>query len=73
MKSEQFDREKRFQAAMYVGRSMYAKRFITWEDLKQIEACFSAKYRPVLGTFLAEEAPSINHIQKGEAYGENNC
>ena len=48
MTKEQFDREKKYQAALAVAREMLQKGIIN-EDFLRIEARLAAKFRPVLG------------------------
>ena len=49
MTKEQFDREKKYQAALAVARNMLAKEIIDEADFLRIEARLAAKFRPVLG------------------------
>ena len=52
MTKEQFDREKKYQAALAVARAMLKQGVIDEADLLRIEAKLVAKFRPVLGGFL---------------------
>ena len=52
MTKEQFDREKKYQAALAVARNMLAKEIIDEEDFLRIEARLREKFRPILGGFL---------------------
>lgn len=52
MTKEQFDREKKYQAALAVARAMLKQGVIDEADLLRIEAKLAAKFRPVLGGFL---------------------
>lgn len=52
MTREQFDREKKYQAALAVARSMLRENVIDREDFLRIEARLREKFRPVLGGFL---------------------
>lgn len=52
MTREQFDREKKYQAALAVARSMFRENVIDREDFLRIEARLREKFRPVLGGFL---------------------
>lgn len=52
MTQEQFDREKKYQAALAVARSMRKKGVIDEDDFLRIEAKLRAKFNPILGGFL---------------------
>ena len=52
MTKEQFDREKKYQAALAVARSMLRQKVIDAEDFLRIEARLKEKFNPVLGGFL---------------------
>lgn len=52
MTKEQFEREKKYQAALAVARAMLKKGVINEEDFLRIEANLTAKFKPVLGGFL---------------------
>ena len=52
MTKEQFDREKKYQAALAVARSMLRQKVIDEEDFLRIEARIKEKFNPVLGGFL---------------------
>ena len=52
MTKEQFDREKKYQAAVAVARSMHSHGVIDEEDFRKIEARLTAKFQPVFGGFL---------------------
>lgn len=52
MTKEQFEREKKYQAALAVARSMLKKGVIDEADFLRIEANLAAKFKPVLGGFL---------------------
>lgn len=52
MTKEQFEREKKYQAALAVARSMLRQNVINGEDFLRIEARLKEKFRPVLGGFL---------------------
>jgi hypothetical protein len=47
MTREQFDRELRFQAAIFVARTMRAQEVITACHYAEIQTRFTAKYCPV--------------------------
>lgn len=46
MKKEQFVREKRYQAAVSVAKSMLAQGVISDSDFREILTILLAKYRP---------------------------
>lgn len=52
MTKEQFDREKKYQAALAMARCMLRENVINGEDFLRIEARLREKFRPVLGGFL---------------------
>lgn len=52
MTKEQFDREKKYQAALAVARSMLRQKVIDEEDFLRIEARLKENFNPVLGGFL---------------------
>lgn len=52
MTKEQFEREKKYQAALAVARSMLRQDVIDDADLQRIEARLKDKFKPVLGGFL---------------------
>ena len=52
MTKGQFEREKKYQAALAVARSMLRENVIDREDFLRIEARLREKFRPVLGGFL---------------------
>lgn len=52
MTKEQFDREKKYQAALAVARNMLSKEIIDEADFLRIEAKLREKFRPILGGFL---------------------
>ena len=52
MTEEQFEREKKYQAALAVARSMLRQGVINEADLRRIEARLKEKFKPVLGGFL---------------------
>lgn len=52
MTKEQFEREKKYQAALAVARSMLRQGVIDGADLVRIEAMLKEKFKPVLGGFL---------------------
>lgn len=52
MTKEQFEREKKYQAALAVARSMLRHGVINDGDLVRIEARLKEKFKPILGGFL---------------------
>lgn len=52
MTKEQFEREKKYQAALAVARSMLKQDVINEDDFLRIEAKLREKFRPILGGFL---------------------
>ena len=52
MTREQFEREKKYQAALAVAREMLKKEVINEEDFLRIEAKLRGKFQPILGGFL---------------------
>lgn len=49
MTAEQFDREKRFSAALAMAKSLLAKGHITRKEYQAVRKMFVQKYRPLLG------------------------
>ena len=52
MTAEQFEREKKYQVAVAVARSMLEKGVIDEQDFLRIEEKMREKFRPVLGGFI---------------------
>ncbi|MDO4338498.1 MAG: hypothetical protein Q4C91_10505 [Eubacteriales bacterium] len=52
MRADQFEREKKYQAALAVARAMLEKGIIDRADFLRIEGRLRVKFRPVLGGFL---------------------
>lgn len=52
MTKAQFDREKKYQAALAVARSMLKQGVINEADFLYIEARLREKFKPILGGFL---------------------
>lgn len=52
MTAEQFEREKKYQAALCVARSMQGKGIINEEDFLYIEDKLREKFKPFFGGFL---------------------
>ena len=55
MTKEQFDREKKYQAALAVAREMLQKGIINEADFLRIEARLAAKFRLFWAVFSAEK------------------
>jgi len=53
---EQFDREKNYGAAMAVARAMLSNGIITQEEYSRIDAMFTEKYRPLIGSEMPQFA-----------------
>jgi len=51
MTSEQFDREKTYQAALAMARAMLDQGIISADDYIQMEAIFRLKFSPCIGVF----------------------
>ena len=51
MTPEQFDREKKYQAALTIARVMLKQGIITEGDYDQIEKIFRVKFCPFIGKF----------------------
>jgi hypothetical protein len=52
MTGEQFEREKKYQAAVVVARSMLRQGVIDEQDFLRIEEKMREKFRPVLGGMI---------------------
>ena len=52
MTKEQFDREKKYQAALAVAREMLKKGIINEADFLRVEAKLAEKFRPTFGGFF---------------------
>jgi len=52
MTGEQFEREKKYQAAVAVARSMLRQGVIDEQDFLRIEEKMREKFRPVLGGMI---------------------
>lgn len=58
MTKEQFDREKKFQAAMSIARAMLMRGIISERDYTEILTRFTAKFCPVFaGLYALKELP----------------
>jgi len=51
--TEQFDREKAYQAAMSIARAMLKQGVIEADDFNKIERFFRLKFCPPIGLFMA--------------------
>ncbi|MDL2205604.1 hypothetical protein LJC33_01685 [Eubacteriales bacterium OttesenSCG-928-N13] len=49
MTSEQFERERRFSAALAMAKSLLARGDITRKEYQAIRKMFVQKYRPLVG------------------------
>ena len=56
MTEEQFDSEKKYQAALAVARAMLKNGIITEDDYAQTEAVLREKLNPFVGSFQPEKA-----------------
>lgn len=52
MTKDQFEREKRYQAALAVARDMLRQGVIDEADFLRVEAKLTEKFHPVFGGFL---------------------
>lgn len=52
MTADQFEREKKYQAALAVARAMLKKGIIDEADFLRIEDKLRDKFQPILGGFL---------------------
>lgn len=51
MTKEQFDREKKYQAALAIARAMLKQGVIEEADFNKAEAILREKFSPFIGTF----------------------
>jgi uncharacterized membrane protein len=56
MTREQFDREKKYQAALAVARAMLRSGIITEDDYAKTEEVLRIKFCPFIGSFQPEKA-----------------
>ena len=49
MTAEQFEREKHYQAAMSLSKTMLAEGVLTPDDIRVIDTMLRAEYRPLFG------------------------
>lgn len=52
MTQEQFEREKKYQAALAIARAMLKKGVINEADFNKTEAILRQKFSPSIGSFL---------------------
>ena len=53
MNNEQFERERRYQSAVSVARTMLGRRLITEDEFMAIDTIMLEKYKPILGSLCA--------------------
>ena len=51
MTTEQFDSEKKYQAALAIARAMLEQGVITGDDYDKTEEVLRGKFRPLIGEF----------------------
>jgi hypothetical protein len=56
MTAEQFEREKKYQAALAVARAMLKNGVISEDDFDKTEAVLRVKFSPFIGSFQGEKA-----------------
>jgi len=56
MTPEQFEREKKYQAALAVARAMLKNGIITEDDFEKTEEVLYIKFCPFIGAFQPEKA-----------------
>ena len=54
MTPEQFDREKKYQAALSIARAMLRKGIINEDDYAKTEKALRVKFCPFIGAFQTE-------------------
>ena len=54
MTKEQFDREKRYGAAISVAKAMLSKGLVTEEEYRKIDTILLGKYCPIIGSLQAK-------------------
>ena len=52
MTAEQFDREKRYQAALSIARDMLRQGVLDEDDYVVTEEMLRKKFHPILGSFI---------------------
>lgn len=53
MSEHEFDREKRYQAAMQIANALLKKGAVSEKEYHQIKTILLEKYRPTLSTLLS--------------------
>lgn len=53
MTKEQFEREKRYGAAVSVAKLMLSRGLVTEEEYRKIDTILRGKYRPIIGSLQA--------------------
>ncbi len=56
MTPEQFDREKKYQAALAVARSMLRQGIINDDDFNKTEAILRRKFSPLIGSYYQDNS-----------------
>jgi uncharacterized membrane protein len=56
MTPEQFEREKKYQAALAVARSMLRSGVISDDDYHKTEEYLRRKFSPFIGTYIPDKA-----------------
>ena len=59
MNKEHFDRERPYQAAVAVARTMLRKGLLTPEEFTIFDTKMREKFRPLLGSLYPLETPKI--------------
>ncbi len=54
MTPEQFDREKKYQAALAVARTMLRQGIINDDDFNKTEAILREKFSPMIGAYTQD-------------------
>jgi hypothetical protein len=54
MTPEQFDREKKYQAALAVARTLLRQGIIDDDDFDKTESILRRKFSPILGSYAPE-------------------
>lgn len=52
MNEQEFDREKRYQVAIQIAKTLLKNGSISQEEYRQIDTILLEKYRPTLSTLL---------------------
>ncbi len=55
MTPEQFDREKKYQAALAVARTMLRQGIINDDDFDKTEAILREKFSPMIGVYTQDK------------------